>query len=77
MKLFKVAINECLHSARIIFPSRPFQPNLILVGKARSLLSSLAPKRYSLGQLPGIRINIRQGWKGLPGTNTIAFYENP
>jgi hypothetical protein len=21
--------------------------------------------------------NIRLGWKGLPGTNTLAYYENP
>ncbi len=25
---------------------------------------------------PALPANIRLGWKGLPGTNTLAFYEN-
>jgi len=31
-------------------------------------------KGASLANLPE---NIRLGWKGLPGTNTLAYYENP
>jgi hypothetical protein len=34
------------------------------VGEARSLPLNGAPK-------------IRLGWKGLPGTNALAYYENP
>ncbi len=29
-----------------------------------------------LGQTPALPTNIRLGWKGLPGTNTQAYYEN-
>jgi hypothetical protein len=28
----------------------------------------------SLGQALALLTNIRQGWKGLPGTNTIAYW---
>jgi hypothetical protein len=31
----------------------------------------------SLGKAPALPANIRLGWKGLPGTNTLAYYENP
>jgi hypothetical protein len=26
---------------------------------------------------PALPTNIRLGWKGIPGTNTLAHYENP
>jgi hypothetical protein len=26
---------------------------------------------------PALLANIRLGWKGLPGTNNLAYYENP
>jgi hypothetical protein len=29
-----------------------------------------------LSGAPALPTNIRQGWKGLPGTNTLAYYEN-
>ncbi len=29
------------------------------------------------GRLLTLPINIRLGWKGLPGTNTLAYFENP
>ncbi len=45
---------------------RSFQPNLMFEGKARSL------PRWDLP----ILTNIRPGWKGLPGTNTLAYYEH-
>jgi hypothetical protein len=31
---------------------------------------------YDLWLAPDIPTNIRLGWKGLPGTNTLAYYEN-
>ncbi len=34
-------------------------------------------KGASLGLAPTLPANIRQGWKGFPETNTLAFYENP
>jgi len=30
----------------------------------------------SLGQALALSENIRLGWKGLPGTNTLAYYKN-
>jgi hypothetical protein len=39
-------------------------------GKARSLTYSGAPERLALPA------NIRLGWKGLQGTNTLAYYED-
>jgi hypothetical protein len=41
---------------------KPFQPSLMFAGKA-GVYPSEAPE------------NIRPGWKGLPGTNTLAYYE--
>ncbi len=45
-----------------------------------SLVQCLCIRSYlkgaSLGQAPALRANIRQGWKGLPGTNTLAYYDN-
>jgi len=29
------------------------------------------------GVSSGLAANIRLGWKGLPGTNTLAYYEIP
>ncbi len=34
-------------------------------------------KGASLGWAPALPANIKQGWKGLPRTNTLAYYENP
>jgi hypothetical protein len=34
-------------------------------------------KGASLGQALALPANIRLGWKGLPGTNTLAYYKNP
>ncbi len=30
----------------------------------------------SLGEAPALSANIKVGWKGLVGTNTLAYYEN-
>jgi hypothetical protein len=47
-------------------PGRPFQPRLVLVGKARSLPLSGTPKRYfRLTRL-----------EGPAGPNTLAYYGN-
>ncbi len=34
-------------------------------------------KGATLGQAPALPANIRLGWKGLPGTNTLAYDKNP
>jgi hypothetical protein len=33
-------------------------------------------KSASLGWTPAFPANIRLGWKGLPGTNALAYYES-
>ena len=30
-----------------------------------------------LGRVLALPANIRLGWRGLPGSNTLAYYENP
>ena len=46
----------------------------MFAGKARRLPESGAPLLGSLLTLPA---NIRLSWKSLPGSNTLAYYENP
>ncbi len=50
---------------------KPFQPSLMFAVKAVAYPSE-APFRYLASPT-----NIRLGWKGLPGTNTLAYYKNP
>jgi hypothetical protein len=50
----------------------PFQPNLMFLTMARAYLSG-APL---YGWLLTLLINIRLGWRGLPGTNTLACLKN-
>jgi len=55
----------------VSFPGKPFQPCLKFVGRARSL-----PKSTSHRWALALPTSIRLDWKGLPGTNTLAYYEN-
>jgi len=56
----------------VFVPGKPFQPSLMFVGKARRLPQSGAPERRFTQLGSGLPVNIRLGWKGLPGTNTLA-----
>ncbi len=49
----------------------------MFVGKASAYLSG-TPFRYPTlgGRLLVLPTNIRIGWKGLPRTNTLAYYEH-
>ncbi len=58
---------ECLS-----WQGKRLQPSLLFVGKAR--MDEL--KGSSLRQASALP-NIRLGWKGLPRTNTLAYYDNP
>ncbi len=58
-------------------PGKPFQPNLMFAGKARAYPSEALSGAPLYGKLLALPANIRLGWKGLPGTNTQAYYENP
>ncbi len=51
-------------------PGKPFQLSLMFAGKA----GAYPRVEHLKGALP---TNIRLGWKGLPGTNTLAYYGNP
>jgi hypothetical protein len=51
---------------------KPFHLRLIFVGKARVEHLKGALHRWA----PALLASIRQGWKGLPGTNALAHYEN-
>jgi hypothetical protein len=50
----------------------------MFVGKAREGLACPRVEHLKgalLGKTLALSANIRQGWKGLPGTNTIAYYK--
>jgi hypothetical protein len=48
----------------------------MFVSKARSLPLNGAPERYITGVSKALPTNIRLGWKGMPRTNTLAYYKN-
>ncbi len=53
-------------------PGKPFQLTLMFVGKAVAYFQGL----YNKSSLLYLSANIILGLKGLPGTNTLAYYEN-
>ncbi len=56
-------------------PGKPFQDSLKFVGKVRSLPLSEVPERYNTRLGSGLT---RKQWISvdMPGTNTLAEYEN-
>jgi hypothetical protein len=55
-----------IHSLLVL--GRLFQSSFIFMGKAFQVLQSRVGS--------GFTANIRLGWKGLPGTNALAYYKN-
>ncbi len=55
-------------------PGKTFQSSLLFVGKARPRVEHL--EGSLIGQAPALPAIIRLGCRGLPGTNTLAYYEN-
>ncbi len=53
-------------------PGKPFQPSLIFVGNART--QEWSTDSYYSRVCCGLT-NIRLGWKGLPGTNPLAYLQ--
>jgi hypothetical protein len=47
----------------------------MFVGKARAYSRVEHLKGASLGLAPDLPANMGLGWKGLPGTNALAYYE--
>jgi hypothetical protein len=59
-----------------VYPWQAFQPSLMFVGKAGAYPSE-APFRYStLNRLLALPTNISLAWKGLPRTDTLAYYKH-
>ncbi len=48
---------------------------LMFAGKAKDYLSEATERYSTLGRLLASPTNIRLGWKGLPGTKSLAFYK--
>ncbi len=57
----------------MLVPGKPFQPDLIFVGKDRNLLKSEAPERCFTYTGYGLTRNLRVGWISWSGTNTLAY----
>ncbi len=53
-------------------PCKPFQNSKVFVEKAGAYPSDAQIQ----GRLLALAKNERQGWKGFPGANTLAYYEN-
>ncbi len=70
-----IAYYDCLQSARAFVPSKPFPRSLMFVGKARTYLIE-EPFWCSKGRLHALATNNDLGCRGLPGTNTLAYYEH-
>ncbi len=51
----------------------PFQASLMFASKAKAYPSKETFRCFTLGWAP-VLTNI--GWKGLPGTNTLDYYEH-
>jgi hypothetical protein len=54
----------------VFVPGKLFQSSPTFVGKTRGLPKNL--RGISLGKAQALLTNIRLGWKGLSGTNTLA-----
>jgi hypothetical protein len=56
-------------------PDRPFQPSLMFEGKASNLWNVASEMCFTqVGS--SLIAKIRQRWRYLPGTNTLAYYED-
>ncbi len=57
-------------------PDKPFQPTPIFAIKPEPSRVRHISGDPLYDRLLALPTNIRLGWKGLPGTNTLAYYEN-
>jgi hypothetical protein len=49
----------------------------MFAGKALAFPANISYPSAFWGRLLALPANIRLGWKGLPETNTLTYYENP
>jgi hypothetical protein len=61
----------------MLVPRKSFKPSLMFAGKARAYPIEEHLKGTSLRYSPALPANIRLDWKDMPGTNTLAYNENP
>jgi len=54
-----------------------FQRTLMFVGKPRAYPIETPFMCSNLGLSLALPANFILSWKGLPGTNTLVYYENP
>ncbi len=66
IKLFTVVIYRLSKEARVVVTVKPFQPSQVFACKAGAYPNDLLASPT----------NTRQGWKGMSGTNTLAYYES-
>jgi hypothetical protein len=59
----------------VFIPVKPFQPSLMFAGKAGAYPSEALYDAPLQGRPLVLLINIRLGWKSLPGMNTLAYYK--
>ena len=72
VKLFLSLIYEC----RVFVPVKPFQLSLMFVGKTGACPIEEPSDAPLYGRLLTMPTNNRLDWDGLPGTDTLAYYEN-
>ncbi len=75
IKLFTAVSYDFSYQARAFVPGKPFQPSLMFAGKAGAYPSEAPLGAPHKGRLLASPTNIRLGWKGLPGTNALTYYE--
>jgi hypothetical protein len=67
LRLFVISFRVC--------PWQAFTVNLMFVVRKGACPKVEHLKSASLGLAPALPANIRPGFKGLPGTNALAYYE--
>ena len=58
-----------------VFLLQAFQLSLMFVIRSAGYPRVEHLKGDTLGQVPALLANIRLSWKGLPGTNTLTYFE--
>ncbi len=61
----------------MVVPGTPFRSSLMFAGKAMPTRVQLLSGAPLSGRLLASPKNIGLGWKDMPGTNALAYYENP
>ncbi len=75
-KTFLFVIYEFSLLGRVFFRGWHFRPSPMFVSKSGAFLSKTHFRFYPLEMLLALPTNIVLGWKGLTGTNTLAYYEH-